>query len=85
MHRTLLVALGVVLLSALASGSSDRIDLCENWYDNWCYRNHTQLATYLTNVVNKCPNIMQLSSIGQSVEGRDLYVVRIGSCVAWFA
>ena len=41
------------------------------------YHNYEELTTFLQNIANEYPNITKLQSIGQSVQGRELWVIEI--------
>ena len=41
------------------------------------YHNYNELTNFLTNISNQYPDITSLTSIGQSVEGRELWVIEI--------
>lgn len=43
------------------------------------YHDHNELTTILQDISSKCPNFTKLYSIGQSVQGRELYVIEFSS------
>ncbi len=47
------------------------------------YRNHSELTSDLKRIVAKYPHIFQLSSIGKSVRGRELWVVKVSDNVSY--
>ena len=46
------------------------------------YLNHDEMSTWLAGVAGRYPRLVQLSSLGKSVEGRDLWAVRLSRSVA---
>jgi hypothetical protein len=46
------------------------------------YLTSSELAAYLTRVATQYPEISSLTSIGQSVEGRDITALCLGMCAA---
>ncbi|KAK3607554.1 hypothetical protein CHS0354_011089 [Potamilus streckersoni] len=48
-----------------------------NNIDMSSYHHYTQLTDFLRNITAKYPDISKLSSVGKSLEGRELWVVRI--------
>ncbi|XP_068173763.1 carboxypeptidase D [Antennarius striatus] len=69
-----LVFLGDARLLRTRSVSSTAEDIVETYNK---YYNYVDLTKYLQSLARKYPHIANLSSIGQSVEGRELWVIRI--------
>ncbi|UCC93868.1 MAG: DUF2817 domain-containing protein, partial [Thermoplasmata archaeon] len=69
---TLLMVSGAV--SALPGPDFDRPD---RWFDDHVYHHHADLTTELQQLKSDHPFYMDLTSIGTSVNGRELWTVRI--------
>jgi hypothetical protein len=60
--------------AALPGPDFDRPD---RWFDDHVYHHHADLTTELQQLKSDHPYYMDLTSIGTSVEGRELWTVRI--------
>lgn len=71
----LVVSLGDARLHRTRSVSPEAAEETAETYSR--YYNYTELTERLQSLAQKHPNIAKLSSIGQSVEGRELWAIRI--------
>jgi hypothetical protein len=71
-------------IHAEALGKEETTELPENgveivYPDGWSYHDYYEVTDYLQELESKCPDMVDLYSIGQSVKGRELWCIQIGS------
>jgi hypothetical protein len=67
-------------IHAEALGKEETTELPENgveivYPDGWSYHDYYEVTDYLQELESKCPDMVDLYSIGQSVKGRELWCI----------
>ncbi|XP_043558929.1 carboxypeptidase B-like isoform X1 [Chiloscyllium plagiosum] len=65
-------------LQILIENQFDRIRTRSFSYDYESYHNWDQIESWIATIANKNPNLISRLKIGQSYEGRDIYLLRVG-------
>lgn len=73
----LLIGIGILFQGTTSNESLDYYAEDERFLDNPHYISNQDIETVLKNLQRQYPNLAKVSSIGKSLEGRDLFVIEI--------
>ena len=77
MMFSLVVATLLLVSGSAAAFPGPDFDRPDRWFDDHVYHHHQDLTTELQQLKSDHPHCMDLTSIGTSVQGRELWTVRI--------